>query len=86
MESDPNNPGFNHPEPSRETAPPPLPPVLPPLREPNSPPSGSGLPGLLSVGLALFLLDAVLSLADDSLIAFFDLHALSSIRGLVSFP
>jgi hypothetical protein len=40
---------------------------------------------LLSLCLWLFLADAVVSLADDSLILFFDIHLLSLIRGFVFF-
>jgi len=40
---------------------------------------------LLSVCLALFLADAVISLADDSLILLGGLHPLSALRGLVGF-
>jgi hypothetical protein len=38
---------------------------------------------LLSLCLALFLVDAVVSLVDDSLVLFFGLHAFSVVRGLV---
>lgn len=38
---------------------------------------------LLSLCLGLFLADAVVSLADDSLILFFDIHLLTLIRGMV---
>ena len=40
---------------------------------------------LLSLCLALFLVDAVISLADDSLIQLGGLHPLSALRGLVGF-
>ena len=40
---------------------------------------------LLSLCLALFLADAVISLADDSLILLGGLHSLSALRGLVGF-
>ncbi|HWD90738.1 MAG TPA: hypothetical protein VG938_00160 [Verrucomicrobiae bacterium] len=39
---------------------------------------------VLSVGLALFLLDAVISFVDDFLILFFHSHAISFPRGLIS--
>ncbi len=39
---------------------------------------------LLSLCLALFLVDAVVSLLDDSLILFFGLHIFSLFRGLVA--
>src|SRR6185503_19323748 len=38
---------------------------------------------LLSLGLGLFLADGVVSLVDDSLILFFDIHLLTMIRGMV---
>ena len=38
---------------------------------------------LLSLCLGLFLIDAVVSLVDDSLILFFDIHLLTLIRGIV---
>src|SRR5436305_8863251 len=38
---------------------------------------------LLSLCLGLFLIDAVVSLADDSLILFFGVHLLAGMRGLV---
>jgi len=40
---------------------------------------------LLSVGLGLFLADAALSLADDTLILLFNSHLLSGLRGMVFF-
>jgi hypothetical protein len=39
---------------------------------------------VLSLFVALFLADAVVSLADDSLILFFESHALTAIRGLLA--
>ncbi|HEY9171210.1 MAG TPA: hypothetical protein VI136_02895 [Verrucomicrobiae bacterium] len=58
-----------------------VPPLLPTAR-----PSALGrqvLAILLSLCLALFLADAVVSLVDDSLILFFGLHWLAPIRGVV---
>jgi hypothetical protein len=40
---------------------------------------------LLSLCLALFLADGIVSLVDDSLVLFFDLHLFSAIRGFVFF-
>ena len=40
---------------------------------------------LLSLCLAFFLVDAAVSLADDTLILFCGIHALSTLRGLISF-
>ena len=40
---------------------------------------------LLSLCLGLFLADAVVSLADDTLILFFDIHIFSTIRGILFF-
>ena len=40
---------------------------------------------VLSLCLGLFLADAVVSLVDDSLILFFNLHALAAIRGMLFF-
>jgi hypothetical protein len=67
--------------------PPPLVPGSPPPLAPNAPrtsdPARRLLAGLLSLCLALFLADAVVSLADDSLILFFDVHFLAGLRGVV---
>ena len=63
--------------------PPPVeaPPLLPPAKK-----SGRGfLAKLLSFCLALFLLDGMVSFADDALILLFGAHGLSLIRGLISF-
>jgi hypothetical protein len=60
-----------------------LPPPLPPA---TRKPSWSGreiLATLLSLCLGLFLADAIVSLLDDSLILFFDVHILTAVRGLV---
>ena len=40
---------------------------------------------LLSLGLGLFLANAVVSLADDSLILFFNIHVLAGLRGIIFF-
>ncbi|MDB6029737.1 MAG: hypothetical protein JWM16_75 [Verrucomicrobiales bacterium] len=91
MEPDSKNSPSNELVPSGDMAPPslpsvpPLPPVPPLVRGRKSPSAGAGLSTLLSVGLALFLVDAFLSFADDTFIALFDLHGLTSLRGLVSF-
>src|ERR1043165_1864533 len=61
------------------TCPPPLPPQ-PALR---SWPSRQMLATLLSLGLGVFLADAIVSLADDTLILLFGAHLLSGIRGIV---
>lgn len=58
----------------------------------RSPPPLPGKPGtarrllanLLSIGLGLFLADAIVSLVDDSLILFTGLHGLTGVRGIVS--
>lgn len=74
-------------EPAIIDAPPPLPTALPPPLPPN-PNHKSALGHLfamvLSLFVILFLADAVVSLADDSLILFFDTHALTGIRGLLA--
>src|SRR5450432_1379683 len=78
MSSDPNIPPAND-----QTQSDSRPPLLPPE---SKRPSGSlrqFLAVLLSVCLALYLLDAVVSLVDDSLILFFGLHVFSVIRALV---
>ena len=66
-------------------APPPLaavPPLLSP--PPKSKSFGSPLAFLLSLCLGLFLTDAVVSLVDDSLIVFCNVHILGTIRGMVA--
>ncbi len=62
-----------------------VPPTLP--AEANHPASSGrkALTILLSVYLGLFLVDALVSFADDSFALFFGIHALSIIRGLVAF-
>jgi len=40
---------------------------------------------LLSICLGLFLADALISLADDSLVLFFGVHPISLLRGIVGF-
>ena len=77
--SNPNNP------PAKDLAhPASAPPLLPPesKRKPGSFRQFFAI--LLSLCLALFLVDAVVSLVDDSLILFFGLHIFSLIRGLVA--
>ena len=59
-----------------------LPPLLPSSANKQS--ARHWLAVVLSFCLALFLVDAVLSFADDSLILLFGAHALSLIRGLIS--
>lgn len=65
-----------------------VPPLLP-ASQPSvcgAPPSSPVRPliaVLLSLCLGLFLADAVVSLVDDSLILFFDIHVLTLIRGMV---
>lgn len=85
--------------PQAGSAPPPLPAPEPPvIRAPppvaDSPPSKSIrksisarnlLAILLSLCLGLFLADAVVSLADDSLVLFFDIRLLSGIRVMTGF-
>ncbi len=61
-----------------ETSPP-----LPPKATDKSSSLQQGLAILLSLFLALFLAEAVVSLADDSLILLFDLHILTAIRGIL---
>ncbi len=64
-----------------------VPPVLPPAPARKSASLRQPLSVLLSVCLGLFLADAALSLADDSLILFFGAHVLTSLRmttGLVA--
>lgn len=58
------------------------PPVLPPPSRSHS--GRKLLVQLLSLCLGLFLTDAIISLLDDSLILFLDLHAFSGIRAVVS--
>lgn len=79
MPSDTNISQANNPSPPDNA-----PPVLSPAANRQS---GSGrqvFAVLLSLCLALFLADAVVSLVDDSLILFFGLHVFSLIRGLVA--
>ncbi len=67
--------------------PPPLPGTLPPPL-PRNANHQSGLGHLfamvLSLFVGLFLIDAVISLADDCLILFFGVHILAAIRGLLA--
>jgi hypothetical protein len=59
------------------------PPLLPPA--PEKKPGRRWLAKLLSFCLALFLLDGVVSFADDALVLLFGSHGISLIRGLISF-
>jgi hypothetical protein len=59
------------------------PPPLSPKPTPQSSPLRQSLAVMLSVCLGLFLADALVSLVDDSLILFFDVHLLTGLRGLV---
>jgi len=59
------------------------PPPLPPITERQSPGVRQLLALVLSVCLGLFLADGVISLVDDSLILFFDVHLLTGLRGIV---
>ena len=92
MQTDPNTPPFQS-NPKSESAPPPQPLSEPPVIN-VPPPLAPGLNRksmsmryllavLMSLCGALCLADGVLSLLDDSLTLFFDVHLLSLIRGLV---
>src|SRR5438128_1407414 len=74
-------------EPPVISAPPPLvtgaPPALPPPSPGKSSPVRRLLAILLSLCLGLFLADAVVSLLDDSLLLFFDIHILTTLRGIL---
>ena len=59
------------------------PPLLPPAPEKKS--GRRSLAKLLSFCLALFLVDGVVSFADDALVLFFGSHGISLIRGLIAF-
>src|ERR1051326_747587 len=66
------------------------PPLIPGSAPSSVPPrkSSSGrklIAVLLSLGLVLFLVDGLISLADDSLVLFFGAHLLAGIRGFTSF-
>lgn len=91
LQSDPDRPPFR--ENLQTGSVPPLTPAPePPPRIETSPPrpgqpsgsAGGTLAALLSGFLALFLADALLSLADDSLVLFFDVDVLTGLRGLVA--
>ena len=62
-----------------------IPPPLPRRPEGRSSSAANLFSILLSGFLGLFLAEAVVSLADDSLILFSDLHALTGLRGFLSF-
>ena len=61
-----------------------VPPLLSVKPEAKPPPLRQLLAIFLSLGLALFLADAVVSLLDDSLILFFNVRVLTVLRGIVS--
>src|SRR3990172_2817189 len=97
MQPDPKSESFND-KPAAGGVPPPLPASQPPVIGPLPPVVAASPPPqldhrssrvrqllaiLLSLCLGLFLADAVVSLVDDSLILFFNLHLLTVIRGLV---
>src|ERR1039457_2026023 len=79
MPSDTNISPANNPPPPDS-----VPPLLSPESKHKSGPRRQFFAILLSLCLALFLIDAVVSLVDDSLILFFGLHVFSVIRGLVA--
>jgi hypothetical protein len=60
-----------------------VPPPLPAKTTRQSSPLGHRFAILLSLCIGLFLADAVVSLVDDSLILFFDIHVLTVIRGIL---
>ncbi len=75
MPSDnPDVPPLPSSEPSQVSVPPPILPTSDPLR--------NGVAIVLSLGLGIFLADAVVSLADDSFILLFGLHVLTLLRGI----
>jgi len=95
MSSDPTIPPFQNNPPAGSGPPllpaaePPLvdagpPPLLPLTPSRNSSPARHLLAILLSLGLGLFLADAMVSLVDDTLILGFDLHLLTALRGTLS--
>jgi len=75
---DPKVPPFKN-NPQADYAPPPL----PSASNCQSSPARQLLAILLSLCLGLFLADAIVSLTDDSLILFFNLHVLAVIRAMV---
>jgi hypothetical protein len=65
---------------------------LPPVIPPPPPPAAPANPGLrplvavlLSIGLGIFLADAVLAFADSSLVLLFNVHGLSGVRAIFGF-
>ena len=82
-------PLLNQPPPPLIGSPPPLPAVGSlPLIQPSQRKASGGwrlLTFLLSLYLAMFLTDAVISLVDDSLILFVGLHVLTMLRAFISF-
>jgi hypothetical protein len=61
------------------------PPVLPAQPKPRTGSARQLFAILLSLCLAFFLVDAAVSVIDDSVILLSGLHALSALRGLISF-
>ncbi len=95
MSSDPKIPPFQNNPPADSgpplipaSEPPPVdvgpPPLLPLTPSRNSSPARDPLALLLSLGLGLFLADAMVSLVDDTLILLFDVHILTVLRGTLS--
>ena len=89
MEPNANPPAGSVPPPPVFSAPPPLITGSPPLPAPDSVPRPGAarqiLVFLLSLCLGLFLADGFLSLLDDSLSLFLDIHGLAIVRGLAFF-
>ena len=92
MPFDPDNPTFEvnlQPDVTHPTLPisgPPVigaPPTLPPEPARKPRPERHLIAVLLSLCLGLFLVDAVVSLADNSLMLLFNVHLLSAIQGIV---
>jgi hypothetical protein len=82
MQSDPDIPPLPASEPPVISAPPPPP---PPGVQRESASMRDLFAVILSVCLGLFLVDGIISLLDDTLTVFFDLHFLFAIRALVGF-
>lgn len=88
MKSDPENPPLGD-QPLTGSIPPLLPPpaATPPplLSPPGAKSSQPALAILLSLCLGIFLADGIVSLIDDSLIFFLNVHVLAVVRGIVFF-